>query len=71
MRAGTSPGITAQPKGPNLTTNTARLSARTRAKAGISSASPPAIRNSSTVPTMRSNSESRLCKWALTSALAM
>ena len=57
MSAGMAPSITQQPKAPRLTTKVALLTARTAFRlARMSLATPPAMKNSSSVPTSKSNS---------------
>ena len=58
--------MTALPSGPRLTTRVARVAARTARKLAMMSAPPPAIMNSSSVPTIKSNCGKIACKWPVT-----
>ena len=69
-RDGTGPSITAHPSGPSFTTSTAGVRARTRRSEVMGSASPPAMWNSSTVPTTRSKRGRISCRCAVTRSLA-
>ena len=69
MRDGTSPSNTAEPRAPSFTASTAGVSARTARRESTRSSRPPAMRNSSSVPTTTSKRGSICCKWAVTRSL--